>query len=88
MENFQVQFSDLLKRAVSEPGTVSAAYSAFHNYSIGNQLAALFQCTLRKIPSRADFHVEKLEQQGPLREARRKGNLALHADHGKESGQG
>jgi N-terminal domain of anti-restriction factor ArdC len=50
MENYQVQFRDLLKRAVSEPGTISAAYSAFHAYSIGNQLAALFQCSLRKIP--------------------------------------
>jgi hypothetical protein len=50
MENYQVQFRDLLKRAVSEPGTISAAYSAFHNYSISNQLAALVQCTLRKIP--------------------------------------
>jgi hypothetical protein len=50
MENYQVQFRDLLKRAVSEPGTISAAYSAFHSYSIGNQLAALFQCSLRKIP--------------------------------------
>jgi hypothetical protein len=50
MENYQVQFRDLLKRAVSEPGTISAAYSAFHAYSIGNQLAALFQCTFRKIP--------------------------------------
>jgi hypothetical protein len=50
MENYQVQFRDLLKRAVSEPGTISAAYTAFHDYSIGNQLAALFQCTLRKIP--------------------------------------
>ena len=50
MENYQVQFRDLLKRAVSEPGTISAAYSAFHDYSIRNQLAALFQCSLRKIP--------------------------------------
>jgi N-terminal domain of anti-restriction factor ArdC len=50
MENYQVQFRDLLKRAVSEPGTISAAYSAFHNYSIGNQLAALVQCSVRKIP--------------------------------------
>ena len=50
MENYQIQFRDLLERAVSEPGTISAAYSAFHNYSIGNQLAALFQCSLRKIP--------------------------------------
>ena len=29
---------------------ISAAYSAFHDYSIGNQLAALFQGSLRKIP--------------------------------------
>ena len=85
MENYQIQFRDLLKRAVSEPGTISAAYSAFHDYSIGNQLAALFQCSLRKISSRADFNVEKLEQQGPIRKARRKGNLALHADHRKEN---
>ena len=50
MENYQVQFRDLLKRAMSEPGTIRAAYSAFHDYSIGNQLAALVQCTLRRIP--------------------------------------
>jgi hypothetical protein len=47
---YDLQFRDLLKRAVSEPGTISAAYSAFHNYSIGNQLAALTQCAVRKIP--------------------------------------
>src|SRR5215467_3045572 len=51
MENrCEIQFRDLLRRAVSEPGTISQAYSAFHNYSIGNQLAALIQCSLRKIP--------------------------------------
>jgi hypothetical protein len=50
MENYQVQFRDLLKRAVSEPGTISATYSAFHHFSIGNQLTALFQCSLRNIP--------------------------------------
>ena len=50
MENLRYSFVIYLKRAVSEPGTISAAYSAFHDSSIGNQLAALFQCTLRKIP--------------------------------------
>src|SRR5262245_13151556 len=55
MENYQVQFRDLLKRAVSEPGTISAAYSAFHHYSLGNQLAALFQCWLRQIPAGSIF---------------------------------
>src|SRR5262249_35548677 len=67
MENYQLQFRDLLKRAVSEPGPISAAYSAFHAYSIGNQLAALVQCSLRKIQVGPIFHVEGLEQQGPVR---------------------
>lgn len=37
-------FADLLDRAVHEPGILSAAYSAFHDYSIGNQLLAWWQC--------------------------------------------
>src|SRR5260221_14538816 len=44
------QFSDLLSRALTEPGVVSRAYSAFHGYSIGNQLLALVQCVERGIP--------------------------------------
>lgn len=43
------QFADLLSRAVCEPGVISRAYSAFHGYSIGNQLLALFQCADRGI---------------------------------------
>ena len=42
-------FSDLLQQAVTEPGTISAAYSAFHQYSVGNQLLALGQCMARGI---------------------------------------
>jgi antirestriction protein ArdC len=42
-------FSVLLQAAVSEPGIVSEAYSAFHSYSLGNQLAALFQCRARGV---------------------------------------
>ena len=42
-------FSTLLHEAVNKPGTVMKAYSAFHNYSIGNQLLALVQCQLRGI---------------------------------------
>src|SRR5207248_5841776 len=34
---------------VRQPGTISAAYSAFHGYSVGNQLLALFQCGARGI---------------------------------------
>jgi hypothetical protein len=43
------QLFDLLVRAVSEPGTISTAYTAFHGDSIGNQLLALMQCAERGI---------------------------------------
>ena len=42
-------WEQLLRDAVSEPGTISQAYSAFHGYSVGNQLLALFQCAARGI---------------------------------------
>jgi antirestriction protein ArdC len=42
-------FATLLQQAVTEPGIVSAAYSTFHNYSIGNQLLAWAQCMERGI---------------------------------------
>jgi antirestriction protein ArdC len=42
-------FVELLRTAVSEPGTISTAYSAFHNYSLGNQLLALGQCLARSV---------------------------------------
>ena len=41
---------DILHHAVTEPGTLSAAYSAFHAYSLGNQMLAHFQCMMRDIP--------------------------------------
>jgi antirestriction protein ArdC len=40
-------FADLLQRAITEPGVISKAYTAFHGYSIGNQLLALIQCVER-----------------------------------------
>jgi antirestriction protein ArdC len=43
------QSSHLLSRALAEPGVVSRAYSAFHDYSVGNQLLALVQCVERGI---------------------------------------
>jgi antirestriction protein ArdC len=42
-------FSTLLQDAVNEPGSIMRAYSAFHNYSLGNQLLALFECQARGI---------------------------------------
>lgn len=46
----QVRFADLLEQAVSQPGILSAAYSQFHAYSLGNVLLAAFQCAERGIP--------------------------------------
>jgi len=40
-------WSKLLVDAVHTPGIVSSAYQRFWNYSIGNQLLALFECMLR-----------------------------------------
>ena len=40
-------FAELLRSAVDEPGTISTAYQQFHNYSLGNQLLAMFQCHQR-----------------------------------------
>ena len=37
-------FAALLRSAVNEPGTLSAAYRQFHSFSLGNQLLAMFQC--------------------------------------------
>ena len=43
------KWSDLLKAAVSEPGLILKAYSNFHTYSLGNQIAAMIQCCQRKL---------------------------------------
>jgi len=43
------KWASLLSEAVSKPGLISEAYTAFHGYSIGNQLLALTQCHLRGI---------------------------------------
>jgi antirestriction protein ArdC len=45
----QVKWKELLVEAVNEPGKIMTAYSAFHNYSIGNALLALSQCLQRKL---------------------------------------
>lgn len=42
-------FAGLLSDAVSKPGTISAAYRAFHNYSFGNMMAAAAQLEARGI---------------------------------------
>ena len=48
--NTQPDFAALLATATTDPGTISAAYSAFHSYSLGNQILAMIQCHARGIP--------------------------------------
>jgi hypothetical protein len=43
------KWSALLVEAVNKPGTIMKAYSAFWNYSVGNQILALIQCQVRGI---------------------------------------
>ncbi|MBA3753786.1 MAG: DUF1738 domain-containing protein [Nitrospira sp.] len=42
-------WGELLVKAVTSPGVVSDAYRRFWNYSVGNQILALFQCMQRGI---------------------------------------
>lgn len=43
-------WTDLLKKALEVPGTLSKAYRVFHNYSIGNQFLASMQLITRGLP--------------------------------------
>ena len=43
-------WAELLQEAVRTPGLLLQAYSAFHHYSTGNQLLALWQCHQRGLP--------------------------------------
>jgi hypothetical protein len=45
----KINWSHLLQSAVKESGLIMKAYAIFHNYSIGNQLAAIVQCAQRGI---------------------------------------
>jgi hypothetical protein len=44
-----VSWAALLEEAVKKSSFIHEAYSRFHNYSLGNQLLALFQCFERGI---------------------------------------
>jgi antirestriction protein ArdC len=47
MPDLTVSWQKLLHDAIHTPGRIHEAYSRFHNYSIGNQLLAMFQCSVR-----------------------------------------
>ena len=59
-----ISWAALLQEAVSKPGYIHEAYSRFHNYSLGNQLLALFQCFARGIQPGALATFPKWKQLG------------------------
>ena len=66
-------FSTLLEDAVNKPGTLMQAYQAFHNYSLGNQLLALFECHRREI------------EPGPINTFPRWQDLGRHVKKGEKA---
>lgn len=66
-------FADLLQKAVTEPGILSAAYRQFHDFSIGNQLLAWSQCLARGL------------QPGPLASFKRWQGLGRHVRKGEKA---
>src|SRR6185503_9619026 len=45
----ETKLRELLNQAVIQPGLILKAYSAFHGFSLGNRIAAIFQCYQRGI---------------------------------------
>ena len=49
MNTEHTKWTELLEMAVKQPGVLMKAYSAFHGYSLGNQILAMVQCQMRGI---------------------------------------
>jgi antirestriction factor ArdC-like protein len=68
-----VSWAGLLDESVKNPGFIQEAYSRFHNYSLGNQLLALFQCFMSGI------------QPGPLATFPKWKELGRHVKNGEKA---
>ena len=68
-----VSWAALLDEAVKKPGFIHEAYSRFHQFSLGNQMLALFQCQLRGI------------QPGPLASFTKWKQLGRHVKQGEKA---
>jgi len=67
------KWSALLVEAVNKPGLIMKAYSAFHAYSLGNQLLALVQCQMRGL------------QPGPINTFPKWKDLGRHVKRGERA---
>ncbi|MCC6129832.1 MAG: DUF1738 domain-containing protein [Acidobacteria bacterium] len=68
-----IRWAELLADAVSRPGQILEAYSLFHGYSLGNQLAAMFQCRVRGLAP------------GPIATLQRGNELKRHVRAGEKA---
>lgn len=48
--NANLNYAAAIAQALTDPGIISKAYSAFHNYSLGNQILAAIQLAERGLP--------------------------------------
>jgi len=69
-----IRWAELLADAVSRPGQILEAYSLFHGYSLGNQLAAMFQCRVRGL---APGPIATLQRWNELKRHVRAGEKAI-----------
>ena len=74
-----VSWAALLDEAVKKPGFIHEAYSRFHNYSLGNQLLALFQCMMRGIQPGPLATFPKWKELGRFVKKRREGADPMYA---------
>ncbi len=81
------KWSALLIEAVNKPGIVMEAYSAFHNYSVGNQILALVQCQMRGIQPGPINTFPKWKDLGRFVKTWRAGFDTLYADYSQASGR-
>jgi antirestriction protein ArdC len=79
--NTSPNWSALLRDAVNQPGIISIAYSAFHNYSVGNQMLAYSQCAARDIPIAPLATFKRWQELGRSVKKGRESITALHARH-------
>jgi antirestriction protein ArdC len=71
-ERQHATWGELLRDAVEKPGRMLAAYTAFHNYSFGNALLALEQCTQRNLePGPLNTYRGWLERKRQVRKGER-----------------
>lgn len=89
-ENQHATWGELLRDAVEKPGRMLEAYTAFHNYSIGNALLALDQCVRRHLqPGPLNTYRGWLERKRQVRRGERGITLCMPMPYkGKKDGDG